>query len=212
LGVFPATKTIFGRGARSQIIVSAEVEERRNTDSLQSERIGRLSRRAPATLVLLDAQCNVLCVTRQTGNDPDDYASLIGAHGGLRPELEPFAQALIAKCERTSERHAIAFIDDDRFARVTVLDGNAGRIYALTLEHDRKRDNLGRAARRYALTKRELQVLAFILEGASAHEVAAAMHIAETTVQGYYKRLLSKTQSRNRPAMVASVCEWEGAR
>ena len=38
-----------------------------------------------------------------------------------------------------------------------------------------------------------------------------ALKIAETTVQGYYKRLLSKTQSRNRPAMVANVLDWGGS-
>jgi DNA-binding CsgD family transcriptional regulator len=51
-----------------------------------------------------------------------------------------------------------------------------------------------------------------ILEGASATETAETLKIAETTVQGYYKRLLSKTNSRNRPAMVANVLDWRGSR
>jgi DNA-binding CsgD family transcriptional regulator len=50
-----------------------------------------------------------------------------------------------------------------------------------------------------------------ILEGANAPETAQALQIAETTVQGYYKRLLIKTKSRNRPAMVANVLDWNGA-
>jgi DNA-binding CsgD family transcriptional regulator len=50
-----------------------------------------------------------------------------------------------------------------------------------------------------------------ILEGANATETAQVLKIAETTVQGYYKRLLSKTRSRNRPAMVANVLDWAGS-
>jgi DNA-binding CsgD family transcriptional regulator len=55
-----------------------------------------------------------------------------------------------------------------------------------------------------------VDVLALLLEGASAGETASALNIAETTAQGYVKRLLSKTNSRNRPAMVATVLDWGG--
>jgi len=79
------------------------------------------------------------------------------------------------------------------------------------VEHFRGGDSLSRATRKYQLTPREIEVLAMILEGASAAETANALKIAETTVQGYYKRLLSKTQSRNRPAMVANVLDWGGS-
>jgi DNA-binding CsgD family transcriptional regulator len=54
-------------------------------------------------------------------------------------------------------------------------------------------------------------VLGLILEGQSAIEISQTLKIAETTVQGYYKRLLNKTQSRNRPAMVANVLDWDGS-
>jgi DNA-binding CsgD family transcriptional regulator len=53
-------------------------------------------------------------------------------------------------------------------------------------------------------------VLAMIIEGSNAVEMARALQLAETTVQGYFKRLLIKTQSRNRPAMVANVLGWGG--
>jgi DNA-binding CsgD family transcriptional regulator len=76
------------------------------------------------------------------------------------------------------------------------------------LEPFRSRDTVRVAARRYALTKREHEVLMLILEGANAAEIAGALHISEHTVQGYFKRLLKKTGSRNRAAMVANVLEW----
>jgi FixJ family two-component response regulator len=52
------------------------------------------------------------------------------------------------------------------------------------------------------------QILILVLEGANASEVAAALVISEHTVHGYFKRLLKKTRSRNRAAMVANVLEW----
>jgi DNA-binding NarL/FixJ family response regulator len=85
-------------------------------------------------------------------------------------------------------------------------------LFAVQLEFFRGGDSLSRAARKYQLTPREIDVLAMILEGASATEIAQTLKIAETTVQGYYKRLLSKTQARNRPAMVANVLGWDGMR
>jgi DNA-binding NarL/FixJ family response regulator len=54
--------------------------------------------------------------------------------------------------------------------------------------------------------------LALILEGDSAGDIARTLCISEHTVQGYVKVLLSKTKSRNRPAMVAKVLNWNQVR
>jgi DNA-binding CsgD family transcriptional regulator len=172
----------------------------------------RASRRSSETLVILDSKCRVLLVTADATSVSNGPGGLLDDRGHLRDDLREVAAELIARCERLSEDSVIAFIDSARFARIVVLDGHLGRSYVFTIEQYRERDSLARAARRFSLTTREVQVLALILEGTSASEVAAALHIAETTVQGYYKRLLQKTQSRNRPSMVATVCDWEGAR
>jgi DNA-binding CsgD family transcriptional regulator len=186
------------------------IAERHNTELMNSDRVARASQRSAASLVVLDTRCEVLLVTAEALTRTCD--ALLNELGHLRAEFRDVASELIARCERLSEPYAIAFIDDYRFARVVALDGHAGRNYVFTIEQYRQRDSLARAALRFSLTKRETQVLAFILEGASASEVAAALYIAEATVQGYYKRLLQKTRSRNRPSMVATVCDWEGAR
>jgi DNA-binding CsgD family transcriptional regulator len=130
----------------------------------------------------------------------------------LRVDVDGVVEALIEQCALENVRHSrIAFLDVHRFVRVTRLNGRDGRQYAISVEHFRSADSLSRATRKYQLTPREIDVLAMILEGASASETAHALKIAETTVQGYYKRLLSKTQSRNRPAMVANVLDWGGS-
>jgi DNA-binding CsgD family transcriptional regulator len=185
-------------------------EQRPQPESSHTERIARVARRAPTPIVLLDAHGRVLSISRGAAHSVD-YESLIDADGALHENFFEVVCDLLARCERSLDHHAIAFIDEARFVRIVMLEG-AGPTYALTIECDRRRDSLARAARRFALTKRETQVLALILKGSSAHEIGAALNITETTVHGYFKRLLSKTQSRNRPSMVAAVCDWEGAR
>jgi DNA-binding CsgD family transcriptional regulator len=130
----------------------------------------------------------------------------------LRVDVDGVVEALIEQCTQEGIRHSrIAFLDVHRFLRATRLDGRGEALFAISVEHFRGGDSLSRATRKYQLTPREIEVLALILEGASAAETAHALKIAETTVQGYYKRLLSKTQSRNRPAMVANVLDWGGS-
>jgi DNA-binding CsgD family transcriptional regulator len=130
----------------------------------------------------------------------------------LRVDVDAVIESLIDHLLRERLRHSrIAFLDAQRFVRVTRLDGAEGCMFALSVEFFRGGDSLSRATRKYQLTPREIEVLAMILEGASAAETAHALKIAETTVQGYYKRLLSKTGSRNRPAMVANVLDWGGS-
>ena len=104
----------------------------------------------------------------------------------------------------------MAFLDSRHYVRIAQLDGRRGQLFAVSVEYFRGDDSLTRAARKYHLTPRETDVLALILEGASAGETARALAIAENTVRGYCKRLLSKTQSRNRSAMVANVLDWQG--
>ena len=131
----------------------------------------------------------------------------------FRTQVAQIVQPLIDDCSAAGGGDGrVAFLDAQQFVRVTRLDGRVGSMFAVSVENVRGGDSLSRSARKYQLTPREIDVLALILEGANAVEIALALNIAETTVQGYYKRLLSKTSSRNRAAMVANVLDWNGSR
>jgi DNA-binding CsgD family transcriptional regulator/regulator of extracellular matrix RemA (YlzA/DUF370 family) len=131
----------------------------------------------------------------------------------FRDEIAQIVQPLIDDCATAGGGDGrVAFLNALQFVRVTRLDGRVGSMFAVSVENVRGGDSLSRSARKYQLTPREIDVLALILEGASAYETGKALSIAETTVQGYYKRLLSKTRSRNRAAMVANVLDWNGSR
>jgi DNA-binding CsgD family transcriptional regulator len=85
---------------------------------------------------------------------------------------------------------------------------HAGPVLALSIEALRSRENLSHAASQFSLTAREAQILSLVLDGASTLEVARLLHLADTTVHGYFKRLLGKTASRNRSAMIAKILGW----
>ena len=169
------------------------------------------SKRQRMKLIVVDGDCRVLL----DSIDPTEHELrllLSDDRMRLRVDVDAVVETLVEHCVRENVRHSrIAFLDAQRFVRVTRLDGPDHSLFAVSVEYFRGGDSLSRATRKYQLTPREIDVLAMILEGGSAAETAHALKIAETTVQGYYKRLLSKTGSRNRPAMVANVLDWGGS-
>jgi DNA-binding CsgD family transcriptional regulator len=131
----------------------------------------------------------------------------------LRPDIEAIAAGLVAEAGADpSDESPVALLDSDRMVRLSRLGGSESTLYALIFGTNHNRQSLMRAAVRYTLTRRQCEVLALILEGDSVGEIAEALCIAENTVQGYVKSLLSKTKSRNRPAMVAKVLDWQQVR
>jgi DNA-binding CsgD family transcriptional regulator len=169
------------------------------------------SKRQRMKLIIVDRERRVLLDSIEPG-EHELRLLLSDDRTKLRIDVDGVVESLIEQCVREDVRHSrIAFLGAQRFVRVTRLNGNSGILFALSVEFFRGGDSLSRATRKYQLTPREIDVLAMILEGASATETAHALKIAETTVQGYYKRLLSKTKSRNRPAMVANVLDWGGS-
>ncbi|HMD03339.1 MAG TPA: helix-turn-helix transcriptional regulator, partial [Candidatus Baltobacteraceae bacterium] len=128
--------------------------------------------------------------------------SIVASPVELQPDVEAFLLGIgggdVSAPVRT------AFLSEEHVLRVARLVGEGGPMYVLSVEEDRNRLSLSRAARRHQLTRRETAVLTLILDGSNASEIAATLGISENTVQGYFKRLLSKTGSRNRVAMVAS--------
>ncbi len=192
------------RPRRSTPSVAPRLEHQRHVEVV--------AKRAQIKLIIVDVSGRVI-VDSIDRSDHELRMLLSDDRTRFRGDIAVAVQTLVEECARAEERHSrCAFVDALRFVRVTRLDGGHGSLFAVSVEHLRAGDSLSRAARRYGLTPREIDVLAMMLEGASAPETAAALNIAETTVQGYHKRLLTKTQSRNRPAMVAKVLDWNGSR
>jgi DNA-binding CsgD family transcriptional regulator len=91
--------------------------------------------------------------------------------------------------------------------RVVRLEGPTGPGYAIMVERIRLRRQLHIVAQRFGLSARERQVLDLVAKGAKNSEIAARLSIAESTAIFHVKRLLTKTNSRNRTELVAKVVE-----
>jgi DNA-binding CsgD family transcriptional regulator len=130
----------------------------------------------------------------------------------LRPAIEKVVRDIVASWNNPAHGATNRFgvVPPSYIVRVIALDGDTQRFIAVMIEQIRHRDSLARAAKGYSLSPRETEVLSLILEGASAPEIASVLCLAESTVQSYFKHLLSKTNSRNRPSMVAKVLGWDG--
>lgn len=59
-----------------------------------------------------------------------------------------------------------------------------------------------------SLTKRETEVLSFIIKGFSASEIANALILSEHTVRSHRKNILKKTNSKNSKELLKKAFEW----
>jgi DNA-binding CsgD family transcriptional regulator len=160
-------------------------------------------------VIVVDAACNVELSSRaECATGEDQFLSRSGTR--LHPDLEAVVSKLVGQgLGSLASPSSVAALDAERRVRVSPLSCSDGIRFAVIVERARTRDPIGRAVQRFKLTRRQTEVLALLLDGASAGEIADQLTISEYTAQGYIKSLLAKTASRNRAAMVARVLEWE---
>jgi DNA-binding CsgD family transcriptional regulator len=167
-----------------------------------------VSNPAPS-FVVVDSRCRIKYASAGTQGDCDLSRILVN-RVKLQPDVEAFVRGLAAvDRDETASPVRFNFLDDYRILRVVRVVGDEGTVFILSVEEDRNRSSLLRAARRHELTRRETEVLGLILDGSSAGEIGKALAISEHTVQGYFKRLLFKTGARNRVSMVAGILDWD---
>jgi|SRR5579871_4941492 len=155
------------------------------------------------TTVILDARGQVV----MSGGELHEFVRSNGAAQSLRPDIAEIANEHIRKAPNDLK---VSFVEPHWLVRTQALGSQGEAFYALSIELIPNVDALSCAAQRFGLTRRELDVLTLMLDGFVAAEIAQTLDIAEGTVQVYYKRLLSKTHSRNRTSMVAQVLSWYG--
>ena len=111
-------------------------------------------RRAPRFVIV-----NELAQIVMTSGDPADACA---ADLTFSPAL---TSKLIAEIEAGKEAEVFALVSPTTVVRATPLYGNAGRFYALFIEHVESRDLLANASERYGLSLRELDVLRLVPTG-----------------------------------------------
>jgi len=158
------------------------------------------------SFVVVDAACRIKYISGGSGAS-GELERIVASSDALQPEVETFLREAEAKDAAAPVR--TAYLADERLLRVARLVGEGGTMFVLSVEEDPNRKNLSRAVRRHQLTRRETAVLTLILDGLQSSEIAQTLTISENTVQGYFKRLLAKTGSRNRVSMIAKVLDWQ---
>jgi DNA-binding CsgD family transcriptional regulator len=92
--------------------------------------------------------------------------------------------------------------------RVVPMRGKERVSIGVLLEPYVVRRTIDHTAASLRVSSRERDVLYLLLDGESTARIATSLNIAESTVQDHVKRLILKTDSRNRVEMAAKVLGW----
>lgn len=148
-----------------------------------------VSRRRAPSVYVLDARGIVLF--RHSAGDSLGFAA------------RSTAMRLIASHPHDEVMLGLAPPDD--LIRMVRLNGSTGNCYALFVEKVARRCPVEAACSRYGLSDRERSVLPHLLRGATTHEIAAELMIAESTVATHVRNIGAKMDASKRKEIVAAV-------
>lgn len=175
--------------------------EQRAPVAPSDERI--MARRGAPSIFVIDEELRLLFHR----SDPRERRSdCLPAHGALPPLVARVVTEML-KTEGIAAREGhpcVAAPNGSIVVRLMRLEGPQ-TTFAVLVERFKRRDHLNLFAERYALSQREREVLALLVKGAKNAEIAHHLKVAETTAIFHVKRLLAKTDSRNRTELVAKV-------
>lgn len=166
-------------------------------------------REAPMTFVL-SVRGEVLAVPYDVADDADSARAIFMPQDGrIPPVLAPVIAELLERARTTSDAATLVGVLPYATVRLTPMRREAGREYLVAIEWLRSRASLEVTAAHYAISKRELQVLASMLRGSAVATIAAELSISESTVVFHLKRMLKKTSSKNRTELAARMLGWD---
>lgn len=133
-----------------------------------------------------------------------------------RPEVATVSQVsglllarvkgLIGSVESASSPSAVAIVPIDTIVRVMRLRGTTTfPLFALFIERFHPRDTIAGAAKKFGLSAREIEVVRALLRGDGYATIASDLSIAACTVQAHIGHIATKTSSRNRKEIVATL-------
>ncbi len=163
--------------------------------------------RAHSAIILTDEQYEVKFVSRSCASDTV-LRSLVCEGALLSTTLQERLRGLNLQRLDPGNPHVVP-LDDRRIIHCSSLIGSGSDLFMLVVEAKRNIDALTLASAKFSLTRRETAVLELVLEGANARAIAEALEISEHTVHAYMKRLVAKTDTRNRASMVAAALNWD---
>ena len=171
-----------------------------------AEDLDAVRRRNAPALFVVDEFLNVLYYREDPAERRTDCRMPKGGRS-LPPLVERTVLALLRRTLADSPHASVlsAAPNSSIVVRVVPLSGHGGEAFAILVERLRLRRHLHVIAQRFGLSARERQVLHLVAKGAKNSEIAARLSIAESTAIFHVKRLLTKTNSRNRTELVSKI-------
>lgn len=180
----------------------------------QSAQERTAERAIPAQYVLSrDYKVELRWLPEPEGAD-DTLNNILALSDGLPPVIETAVRTMTASWtnDASTQRADIAVPLPFIVVRVNPLRGTDGSLkIGVLVERYRSRNPLRHAADKFAMSSRELEVLALVLKGFGTPQIAAALDIAESTAHDHIKRMMLKTRARNRVELAAKTLGWRGA-
>jgi DNA-binding CsgD family transcriptional regulator len=97
---------------------------------------------------------------------------------------------------------AVVPLEEDSVLRIVPIKGTSPDAYALFVESVSSRGSLSAAARRFGLTRREVDVLRLLVASQSSAEIARQLCIARSTVADHVQSLFRKTKCTKRTELL----------
>lgn len=163
-----------------------------------------LLRRAPCCIVV-DEHMNIVM---QTADERLPHA------GGrvkdiLAPEAFRRAEILVRGLQRGGVSASVSIVPPNTLVRVTRLYGASAALYGIFVEEYQARDSINSAAKRYNLSRREVEIVSLIVRGESTNSIAERLFIAPGTVNSHVKSIARKMGSSKRTEIVAKIFDVE---
>jgi DNA-binding CsgD family transcriptional regulator len=128
--------------------------------------------------------------------------------GAAIDKLIPEALVRLSECGALREP-ALVMLNDDTWLRTVPLDGSWVEATVVFVENGEIRGSIQRAAQRYGLSKREMDVLRLMLDNHVNASIAKLLFIAESTVCDHIKSIYRKTQSARRTELIGKLLQGE---
>ena len=168
------------------------------------------SRQMPA-IILLDSSDAVVLANDRAVRLLRDMASRDG-RAGADPPLPPVLKALLpelrARVRDRLDTSTVALLTVDLCVRACHVDGGSGRHLLLVFERVERKDAVQHNLDRYALTRREREVVMLLLHGHPNRRIADQLFLTEYTVEDHMKRIFTKLGVRSRTALASKILGW----
>jgi len=206
---FPLSSSRDARAAISTFAQALALRESPDGDETDVTR----SRRFPQpALYLLDSSYTMLFMWQPKDIGSIALAQLVEPHDG---HLPPFIESTVRRLTRdwnlerpdTCTAGVARPLPGILLRTIPLLSTHSVSIGVL-LEPYQTRRSMRTNAAKFRISRRERDVLLLLFDGYSISEIAAKLHLAESTVQDHVKRMIFKTDSHNRIEMAAKLLGW----